>query len=515
MSGAANCPETPRQKMIGMMYLVLMAMLALNVSTEVLEGFTLVDTSLRTTIDASNKRNVGLYSDFEYLYQQNPEKVKEWLDKANEVKIKSDSLFDYIQNFKYEMVYLSDKEKTDPNVAVKHLEGKSNTDVNAQYAILAGNGEVLRNRIEEYKEFLISLTPNDTVKQAMYRSVFDTPKGQLHDGTPVSWESSVFQGAPLAASVTILTKFQSDLRSAEAEIVQYLKGQTDALDFRVNKIDALVIPNSKYVIKGSKYSAQVVLSAVDSTKTPKFFVSGEQLASDGIYDVSCSKTGSYTYNGYIQLEKGDGSLMKYPFESDYVVGEPTVTIANNDLNVVYQGFDNNFSISVPGVAQKDIQVKTTGANIRKAGDDWIIKPIGSAKQITINVFAEIEGKSQKMGSTVYRVKPLPKPSAFLNSANKLFSEGSIPRGSLLNTGSFLEASYGPDGLLNLDFKIVGFTLMTDYGTTESRGNKFSSKQVSQLKQLKKGAFVNIVNIRAVGPDGKTELKLSAIPLKMQ
>ena len=514
MSGAANCPETPRQKMIGMMYLVLTAMLALNVSTEVLEGFSLVDKSLHTTIDASDKRNAGMYDDFQYLYEQNPEKVKEWLDKANEVKAKSDSLYNYIQNFKYEMVRLSDKDKTTPDVMVGEIEGKSNTDVNAQYAILEGNGKILREKIEAYKNYLIELAENDSVKQSMYKSVFETADGELHSGVLVKWESTVFEHQPLAASVTVLTKFQSDIRSSEAEIVQYLKGQTDALDFRVNKIDALIIPNSKYIIKGGKYSSKVVLSAVDSTKTPKFFIEGRELASDGLYEVPCPKTGTFTYAGFIEMQKGDGSVQKYPFESDYVVGEPSVTIANKDLNVVYEGFKNNFSVSVPGIAHKDLKVSATGAKVTANKDGWIIVPTGNSKVITIKVSAEIEGKLQSMGSSQYRVKPLPRPTAYLNSSDRLFSEGTIPRSALIGGKSFLEASYGPDGLLNLDFKIVGFNLMTDYGISETKGNKFSAKQLSQLKQLKKGSLVNIVNIRAVGPDGKQQ-RLNAIPLSMQ
>ena len=101
MGGAKNCPETPRQRMIGMMYLVLTAMLALNVSADILNGFSMVDKSLRTTIKASDVRSNALYDDFQYLYSQNPVKVKEWLDKASMVKVKSDSLYNYIQNYLY------------------------------------------------------------------------------------------------------------------------------------------------------------------------------------------------------------------------------------------------------------------------------------------------------------------------------------------------------------------------------------------------------------------------------
>lgn len=315
MSGAKNCPETPRQKMIGMMYLVLTAMLALNVSTDILNGFTLVDRSLRTTIEASDARIKTQYADFQYIYEQNPDKVKEWLDKANLVRQKADSLFDYIQTFKYEMVYMSDGKKTDPEL--NDIQGKSNMDVTGTYGLNQGNGKVLKQKIAEYANLLVDLCEDDSTRQEMYKALFATNEGKNTSGGSVSWEVSVFENMPLGATVTILSKFQSDIRASESEMIQYLKGQTDALDFRVNKIEALVVPNSKYVIKGGKYSAQIVLSAIDSTKTPDFFIGSRKLDDTGLYEVPCTTTGSFTYSGHIQLLGQDGTLRKYEFNSDY------------------------------------------------------------------------------------------------------------------------------------------------------------------------------------------------------
>ena len=130
MGGAKNCPETPRQKMIGMMYLVLTAMLALNVSTDILNGFTLVDNSLHSSIAASNTRNAKLYRDFQAANADNPEKTQEWFDKAIEVQKRADSLYNYIQDFKEHIAILADGQKKvdelkaqgiDPRM---HIEGK-------------------------------------------------------------------------------------------------------------------------------------------------------------------------------------------------------------------------------------------------------------------------------------------------------------------------------------------------------------------------------------------------------
>ena len=159
MGGAKNCPETPRQKMIGMMYLVLTAMLALNVSTDILNGFTLVDDSLHSSIAASDTRNAKLYRDFKAANADNPEKTQEWYDKAIEVQKRADSLFNYIQNFKEQIAILTDGQKKvdawkaqgmDPTM---HIEGKDNLDKTAQYAINEGHGIELKEMVAYYRDF--------------------------------------------------------------------------------------------------------------------------------------------------------------------------------------------------------------------------------------------------------------------------------------------------------------------------------------------------------------------------
>ena len=158
MSGAKNCPETPRQKMIGMMYLVLTAMLALNVSTDILNGFTMVDDSLHSSIAAADFRNGKMYSNFQAANAQNPEKTQEWYDKAVLLHQRTDSLYNYIEDFKTKIAILADgQEKVQERVdkggsATRHIENNSNFDVTGQYAIVEGNGKILRDKITAYKD---------------------------------------------------------------------------------------------------------------------------------------------------------------------------------------------------------------------------------------------------------------------------------------------------------------------------------------------------------------------------
>ena len=522
MGGAKNCPETPRQKMIGMMYLVLTAMLALNVSTDILNGFTLVDKSLHSSIAASDTRNAKLYNDFKAANADNPEKTQEWFDKAVEVQKRADSLFNYIQDFKEHIAIIADgKKKVDEWKAqgidpTMHIEGNSNLDAPAQYAIAQGHGLELKEMVAYYRDYAAGLAENDAeLKSSILQNLATERDYNAHEKDSCDWEVAVFEGMPVGATITILTKMQNDVRATESQLIQYLMDRTDAGDLRVNKLSAYVIPNSNYVIRGGKYSAQIILAAVDSTQRPEYYIEGQRINDQGLYEVAATGVGLKKYSGWISfLNPASGQMENLPFNSEYSVGEPAVTISNNDLNIMYRGYDNKFSISVPGVSNDKVKVSVSGASVYQQGGLWIIKPGDGPKSVTISVSAELDGKMQPMGSKEYRVKALPKPGAYFKSGeNEYNGDKSIPRGALLNSAATVIASYGPDGLLDLPFQITGFRANINGVYLESKGNKFTKEQLDRISKLKPGNSVIITDIRAKGPDGK-ETRLSPIPLTL-
>ena len=522
MGGAKNCPETPRQKMIGMMYLVLTAMLALNVSTDILNGFTLVDKSLHSSIAASDTRNSKLYNDFKAANADNPEKTQEWFNKAVEVQVRADSLFNYIQDFKEHIAILADGQKKvdqwkaqgiDPTL---HIEGNSNLDVTAQYAINEGHGIELKEIVAYYRDFAAGLAEQDAeLRESILKNLATERDYNAHEKDSCDWEIAVFEGMPVGATITILTKMQNDVRTTEGQLIQYLMDRTDAGDLRVNKLNAYVIPNSNYVIRGGKYTAHIILAAVDSTQRPEYYVEGQRINDQGVYEVSASGVGLKKYSGWIAYQNpSTGEMENLPFSSEYSVGEPAVTISNNDLNIMYRGYENKFSISVPGVANDKVKVTVNGASVKQQGGIWIIKPGDAAKSVSISVSAELDGRMQPMGSKEYRVKALPRPGAYFKSGeNEYNGEKPIPRSGLLNPSATVIASYGPDGLLDLPFQIAGFRANINGVYLESKGNKFTREQLDRLGKLKPGNSVIITDIRAKGPDGK-EIRLSPIPLTL-
>ncbi|MBQ2189609.1 MAG: gliding motility protein GldM [Paludibacteraceae bacterium] len=523
MGGAKNCPETPRQRMIGMMYLVLTAMLALNVSTDILKAFELVDDSLHATLETTEVRSRQIMHDFLLDSIDNPEKNGPWYVKTLELTQRSDSLYNFIQDFKYDIAVATDGvKKVEAQIQKDSLEGRDirkvqgsdNRDTPTHYALPDGEnkpGVELKHRIEAYREYLISL---DTLKREEFNKMFNTDDA-IENNDVTTWEQRMFHDMPAGAALVLLTKLQNDIRNAENIMIQHLRRQTDAGDLRVNKLNAYVIPNSRYVIRGGKYSAQIILAAIDSTQTPEYYVDGQRINDLGLYEVVASGLGTKKYSGYISyMNPASGQMEQLPFESEYSVGEPAVTISNTEMNIMYRGYDNKFSISVPGVSNDKVRVSVSGASAHQQGGLWLIKP-GDAKTVTISVSAEIDGKMQSMGSKEYSVRPLPKPSAFLRVGDNSYNgEKAIPRSALMNANAVVGASYGLDSPLNLKFTVSSFKANINGMMSSATGNKFTREQMDRIAKLKPGNAVIITDIRVKGPDGR-EIGLSPIALTLQ
>ena len=505
MGGAKNCPETPRQKMIGMMYLVLTAMLALNVSADILNGFDMVNNSLSNAISNAEVRNRDLYGDMQALYDLNPAKVGEWLEKANKVKEESDRAFNYIQDFKKGIIQLADGKKADPEGNV--IQTRDNTHVAGVYAEVGTTkqrGNELKATIDNYRIFVEDMFGNDTLHNKIYDKMFYTgeypPK---KPGEPaLSWLDNTFHNMPAVAVITMLSKYQSDIRETEAQLIQYFIQQQDAGDFRVNKIQARLIPDSKNVMQGGKFHAEIALMAVDTTKVPTYYLGDRQLES-AMVDIPCNQVGTFPIKGRLEILDQYGATQTYEFEDQYMVSAPAATVANIDMNVVYKGYDNKMEISVPGIAESQLRVSATGASITKSGNQYICKPTANEK-ITITVSADVDGKVQTVGQKVFRVRPVPSPTAFLQ-----FKSGDYwnpdTEGVKLRRRDIYDAevvAIYPDGMLNANFKVKSFTLNIQKGQgfepIKVSGNKFSNEQIESLKKLKIGQVFYINNIEYTG-----------------
>jgi gliding motility-associated protein GldM len=511
MSGTKNCPETPRQKMIGMMYLVLIAMMALNVSSEILNGFKLVDDSLHTSIVSIEDQNNRQYQEFYAMNERNSEKVEKWLNKALVLRTNANELFSYIHHFKVDMLKLADKSKADTLYA-RTIEKREDLNVATLYGLTQGNGKILKEKIESYRNLLVSLTDNELSKKEIL-NLFNTD-----DINNKSWEFAIFENMPVSAIVTILTKYQNDIRNTESKMIQYLKSRTDEGDLRVNQFNAFVVAESNYVLEGQEYRANIVLAAVDSTKKPAVFVNGNKLGTENIYRVIAGRSGEFEYSGYIELPiPGEATPQRFNFRQKYNVGKPAAIISNDDLNILYRGFDNNISISAPGIPTENLRINVTGGTSSPKGNGkFVIKP--TANSVVIAVSGLISGRTINLGSNTYRVKQLPdpKPYALFRDANgnvKTVFDGSVHGPTFVAGNPSVTAGYGEDALVQANFTVTSFAIRAGRRTYASSGSRFSQEQIDFIRNLPSGTPVTIQRIRAIGPDG-IERNLSAVAIEV-
>lgn len=498
---------SPRQKMINLMYIVLTAMLALNVSSDVLNGFTLVEDGLKRTNSNVSDRNAALYMQLEEFTRQNPQKGKPWLDKAADVRRQTLSLYKYIDSLKLAIV--RDADGVDGKV--DNILNQDNLEASSKVMVIYGNGAKLERRLAAYRKYIAAYIADPKKQAAIQKALATEPVLQKGSMIKVPWVSGMFENMPVVASVTLLSKLQNDLLFAEGEALQTLVASVDVGDVRVNKLDAFVIPNSKLVMRGGKYSADIVLAAVDTTQRPAIFVNGRQLpANTRTYEFMAGQTGTFTYSGYLDVTRGDGTTSRYPFQSDYTVIEPTATVSATMMNVLYAGINNPISISVPGVAQNAVSATMTNGSLTRSGDHWNAHPTRVGAECVITVTATLEGRSQTVSTSTFRVRKLPDPTAYIaykdSKGNENHYKGSKPFAkSLLLAANGLDAAIDDD-LLNVhysvvDFETIVFDSMGNAMPEKSAGSRFSERQKTSFRRLSRGKRFYITRIRAKGPDG--------------
>ena len=527
---------SPRQKMIGMMYLVLTAMLALNVSKEAVEAFRKVDNGLTQTIKNYSIKNDVIYRDFDRAAAENPTKAGKYKTLAYQVKERADEAYNFIQGLKIEIIKKTEKDPETPAVkgneviidkVERHID-----DTNVPSEILIGaneNGKAndLKALLAEYRQFLIATLDgkNPTAEDALKKSL-NTDDGLNRDGVKERWENLNFQTLPMVAVICILSEYQIGVRNGETEVLNYLYSQIDASSFKFTKLDAIVIPTtSNYVTMGSDYEARVFISATDSTQFPVITVGDSKLPLDetgkGIYKVHASSTGPKKWGGIIALKAPDGSIKNYPFESSYVVGEPNVIVSPTAMNVMYYGINNPIDVSVPGIGPDKLKIKVVNGSfstekVKKSGGEyfkgaWAVKPNAVGQNVQVIVTADINGKPVQYAPYDFRVKSIPIPVAIF--ANK--STGTVPRATAAaQQGVF---AILPDFDFDLQYTVTGFTVLysdkgSDFEESSSNSN-LTAKQKDLIGRLTRGKNLIIKDIKALGPDGRTK-ELQPVILKI-
>ena len=499
-------PVSPRQKMINLMYVVLIAMLALNVSNEVLNGFSIVEESLNRTTENAAKENLAIYEDFDQQMQANPQKVREWYEKAQRVKLASDSLYNLAAELKQAIAYEADGSDGNPAKLINKEDLEA-----ANQVMLApgrGRGESLKQAIDIYREGILKMV-TDTAQQRRIASDLTTEVPST--GLGKNWQEYMFESMPATAAITLLSKLQSDVRNAEKEVLHTLVQNIDVKDIRVNALDAFVIPNSQTIVRGDKFSARIVMAAVDTTQVPEIYIGNQKMdLEDGLYETFCGRTGDFTLSGYIQTINGNGDAIRRDFSQKYTVVDPSATVSADLMNMLYAGYSNPISISVPGVPQNKITATMTNGTLTPTGPGkYIARPSKIGQDATITVMSTNTGRPQQMGQFTFRVRRLPDPTPYINVKDEAgnpnrFKGGGMNKAMLMGLEGIGAAI--DDGILDIGFRVLSFETvfydnMGNAVPMIGEGDKFSARQKDTFRKLARNRRFYISNVKAIGPDG--------------
>ncbi len=510
-----SLPKEPRQKMINMMYLVLTALLALNVSSEILNAFKVVNTSLATSNKIVGDKNKVTYESFAEKAKdpQTAAKAAVWKPKADQVKKLSDDMYNYIANLQQEL-------KKESKLKIEKGEeqySEDNLDAPTRLMDKMGKGKELYDKLGAYRKAVIGvLNPADFPDPKVQADIkaqiatfektipidLTVPKGQsgkAYSNDAKGWTTNYFHMTPTVAAVTILSKLQSDVKNTEAQVVDWCHQQIGTVKIVFDNFQAIAQANTSYAMPGDEIEIVAGVGAFSEAAKPKITIGGQLIpvGSDGTahWKTTASGAGDKVVDVVIEYAKPDGSIDKVVKKVKYEVAMPAgVAVSPTKMNVLYLGVENPLQITA-GVGSEKINATFTGGDIRRAGgSSWVAFPKQQGEH-KINVI--IEGKSTPV---VFRVKKFPDPYSYVG-ANR---GGAMPAANFKAMGGVIARL---DSDFEFPFKVLSYTVgaiggkIPIYQQQPNTGNRWSGAAQSLIESAGPGTAVFFDNIKVQGPDG--------------
>jgi gliding motility-associated protein GldM len=540
----AGGKETPRQKMIGMMYLVLTALLAMNVSKDILNAFVTINESLVKTNSTFDKKNNVTTNAFELAMLNDERKTKPFATAATSIRSKAKDIDKFITELKSELLQHVDKlpKETADTIQLARFGSKDNYDVPTHFLIgedpekATGKAVELKEKINNFRQDILGLIKKSVNKPGA-AATFEQGLGlktervySLFEEMEVSWENNLFYHVPLAAVIAHLSRIQNEVKNAEGDAINLLYNEISAADFKFDTLAAKVVAPTSYVLTGNEYTADLFVAAFSTTQDPQIWLGEVDSVTNkikgtvdstsvkvfrgiGTYTIKTGGEGLQKYTGLIRVKSPDNSYKSYPFRSQYMVARPAASVSPDKMNVFYIGVDNPVTITAAGVAPSDLSPSLQGGTLSKSsGPGQYIVRVSGGTLATVNVGAKINGNNQNMGSFKFRVKRVPDPVAFFAGKK---GDDKISKGELNSAQGVMAKLENFDFDLKFDIKSFDITMNINGGiaTASSNSNRITPEQATMLKNAKTGTRVFFENVRALGPDG-TVRKIPGVNLKV-
>jgi gliding motility-associated protein GldM len=496
-----SLPREPRQKMINMMYLVLTALLALNVSSEILNAFKTVNRSLENTnVTVSASTTTIMKSlDEKTKKSETAERANFWYPKAKQVQDYSQSLYTYIQGLKNTILT---KAGGDPNNADKSFK-EDNLDISTRLMVDQGEGKVLFQKLADYKNNILKKV-HPSIDSAFASTLpidLSIPKTKNKGNN--TWEAAYFRMVPTVAALTILSKFQNDVKTTENRVIQFCHNKVGEVEVVFDSYAAIVGQNSNYLMPGQEIQITAGVGAFSKAAKPVVSIGGTTatIGENGYaeYKANAGGMGNHTVPISIKyFNQISGKEETVTREVTYTVGQANASIALDKMNVLYIGVDNPVSIAASGGGDDKISATINNGSLSRVGNGkWVarVNKVDDNTVITVTVDGKVAGASQ------FRVRTIPDAQAYV---------GGQPSGTEMSAGAFKAQPGVGAGIKNfpfqLDYEVVSFTFTCDTDddiiSIPATGNAFQGAVGRAVQQhVKAGRMVTIENIRVRAPDG--------------
>ncbi|MCK0157320.1 gliding motility protein GldM [Cellulophaga sp. F20128] len=503
----ASGKDSPRQKMVNLMYLVFICMLALNMSKEVLAAFGLMNEKMEVSNKKTTDNNIAFLEGLETKASEDAAKYAEDYKKAQKVQKLSQEYYDYLEALKNAMT----KEVEDPTdyqvmdksdyLDQKFFNGEG----------LAEGGKEFMQKIKDYRAEVSLLVPAGLKESVVARFETGDANGKVEkkDKTKQDWINYHYEGFPLIASLTKITALQSDIKSTEEDALKaMLEGNLTSQVSLKNFATSLDATKSAYYT-GEKYDGKIIISKTDNSSKPvkaALTLDGRKLSEGTDYTledggvkmlISAGTAGDHTIAGQLFFMQ-DGVEIPVDVNNSFAtISMPNAAlIAADKMNVVYRGVANPMTISIPGIPNNKVRASAPGLKA-VSGSKYVMTP-GTGRTVKITASGTLPDGKPINSSSEFRIKDIPSPTGSIRGET-----GSVkmPRTNLevSTIGAILD-----DFDFDLNIGVSGFKFkVPGQPTIVVKGRKLDSRAISALKRAKRGDMVQIFDIEAYITNNKS------------
>jgi gliding motility-associated protein GldM len=505
-------PREPRQKMINMMYLVLTALLALNVSSEILNAFKTVNSTLEKSNTTISNSTGGIMTSLEQKTHDpiTKEKADIWYPKAQQVQQLAANVSNYIQRLKDDILTKAGGSPTDPNKRYKD----DNLDIPTRMMVDKGEGKKLLKMLTDFKTNVLGV---DTAINAAFKNSLpiDLSMPKTESKSNKTWEQAYFHMVPTVAALTILSKFQNDIKTSENKVVTFCHEQVGKVEVQQDAYAAIAVADATYVLPGQEINITAGVGGFSTKVSPKISINGQgvNVSEDGTANLKITggALGSHTIPVHIEYTDQNNKVIKVDKTIEYTVGQSNAAVQLDKLNVLFIGVDNPITISGSGDVQR-LQVSATGGGA-------VLSGTGANRTVRVNqetddCIISVRTPDGKVTPVKFRVRSIPDPTPMVGA-------GELDQAARVFVVQPGVRAFVPNFFYETQFNVTSFHIIGDgEGFNEGAEEAFNTGATWNearkiIQKCRPGSFITIDNIRAVGPDGRTRLLKVALSYSLK